>query len=379
MSVREIVRNQKYQIEIPLGYNGDKKIRHFETFYGGKKEAKLRESKLKTQLKDGTFTGNIDLKIKDLSEEYLKYKKPTTSPKTFKTYTDRMEVINEHIGYVKVKNLNAKTLDKFYTYLRNEHINKKGKHYSPSTIQHFYGLINNMLEVAIKWDYISYNPNQKIEKPKRARANIDCYSPAEVDLLIKCVMQECLKYQALIILALDLGCRRGELVALTWDDIDFKQNKVKINKSLQYINGKIFEKETKTENSDRINYITKLTIDILKKYQKEQLQKKLLLGSKWENTNRIFTTETGGDMFPDTPTKIFYKIIDKYNLKKIKFHGLRHTNVSLMIANGIQSQIISRKVGHSSVQVTDKFYSHFFDEEFKNVSNIMDNVFSTAQ
>lgn len=93
-------------------------------------------------------------------------------------------------------------------------------------------------------------------------------------------MQECLKYQALIILALDLGCRRGELAALTWDDINFNQGKVKINKSLQYINGKIFEKETKTENSDRVNYITKTTIDILKKYHKEQLQKKLILGSK---------------------------------------------------------------------------------------------------
>ena len=197
--------------------------------------------------------------------------------------------------------------------------------------------MNNMLELAIKWDYISYNPNRKIEKSKRTRTNIEYYSPDEVDLLIKCVMQEYLKYQSLIILALDLGCRRGELATLTWDDIDFKQGKVKISKSLQYINGKIFEKEPKTENSDRVNYITHTTIDILKKYQKEQLQKKLLLGSKWENTNRIFTTEIGGDIHPDTPTKIFYKIIDKYKLKKLKFHGLRHTNVSLMIANCIQS------------------------------------------
>ena len=100
------------------------------------------------------------------------------------------------------------------------------------------------------------------------------------------------------------------------------------------------------------------------------------LGSKWQKTNRVFTTEFGGDIHPDTPTKIFDKIIKKYNLKRITFHGLRHTNVSLMISKGIQTQIISRKVGHSSVQTTDRIYSHFFDDEFKEVANVMDDIFA---
>jgi len=149
-----------------------------------------------------------------------------------------------------------------------------------------------------------------------------------------------------------------------------------INKTTQYIDKHIFEKTTKTENSDRVNYITKTTIEILKKYQEEQLEKNLQLGSKWNRTNRVFTTYFGGDIHPDTPTKILDKIIKKYHLKRITFHGLRHTIVSLMIAKGIQTQIISRKVGHSSVQVTDRIYSHFFDDEFKNVSNVMDDVFA---
>ena len=78
MSVRELVRNKKYQIEIPLSYNGNKKNRHFETFYGGKKDALLREAKLKMQLKDGSFVPKNNLTIQDLSEEYLNYKKLDT-------------------------------------------------------------------------------------------------------------------------------------------------------------------------------------------------------------------------------------------------------------------------------------------------------------
>ena len=81
-------------------------------------------------------------------------------------------------------------------------------------------------------------------------------------------------------------------------------------------------------------------------------------------------------MHPDTPSNILDKVIAKYGLKRITFHGLRHTNVTLMISKGIQSQIISRKVGHSSVQITDRIYSHFFEDEFKEVANVMDDVLS---
>lgn len=77
-------------------------------------------------------------------------------------------------------------------------------------------------------------------------------------------------------------------------------------------------------------------------------------------------------MHPDTPTKILDQVIKNHNLKRFTFHGLRHTNVTLMISKGIQTQIISRKVGHSSVQTTDRIYSHFFEDEFKDVANVME-------
>lgn len=183
---------------------------------------------------------------------------------------------------------------------------------------------------------------------------------------------EPIKYQSIILLALDLGCRRGELTGLTWADVDFETGRVQINKTTQYAYGEIFEKGTKTANSERINYISKTTLELLKKWQKEQLKQKILLGSKWQGSKRIFTTDYGSDIHPDTPSKILGKIINKYGLKRITFHSLRHTNVTLMIAKGIQTQIISRKVGHSSVQTTDRVYSHFFEDEFKTVPNVME-------
>lgn len=113
----------------------------------------------------------------------------------------------------------------------------------------------------------------------------------------------------------------GEITGLTWNDVDFDKSLIVINKTTQYLpNHGIYEKSTKSETSNRIIYIANSTKQILKKYQSEQFEKRILLGSKWQNSNRIFTTDYGADMHPDTPSKILEKLIKKYNLKRITFH-----------------------------------------------------------
>lgn len=180
-------------------------------------------------------------------------------------------------------------------------------------------------------------------------------------------------------LAIDSGARRGEITGLTWDDIDYKNSTMNINKATQYVKELgIFEKDTKTPTSNRKIYLSSTTLNILKKYQNEQLKKQLMLGSKWENSNRVFTTEYGADMHPDTPSQILDKIISKYGLKRITFHGLRHTSISLQISNGIQAQIISKRAGHSSIAITHSTYSHFFENEIKDVANKMDTILKVS-
>lgn len=374
MSVMELTKNKKYRIEIVLGYNGKKKIRHIETYYGKKSEAKAREFELKKLLRNGSVFRKKNYTLKDLSDEYRDYKADLVEKKTFINYEYRLKLAMKKMGYVKLQELNVKILENFYHYLRHTYISARNKPLSPTTIRSYYDIINNMLDYSIRCGYIQENPNAKIEKSKRAQPNVSCYSDEEARELLLLILQEPIKYQAIIFLSLDLGCKRGELTGLTWDDIDLDSGRLEINKTTQYTYGEIYEKGTKTVNSERVNYVSGMTLDILKQWKKEQLQQKLLLGSKWEGSNRVFTTDYGADIHPDTHTKIFKKILKKYNLRESKFHSLRHTTVSLMIRKGIQPQLISRKVGHSSVQTTDRIYSHFFEDQFKDVPNVMDDL-----
>ena len=384
MAIREIVKNKKYKIELFIGRNGSKKIIQCEVINGGKKDAILRENQLKLEIKNHTFVKNNKITVKNLMNEYLEFNKDKWSPKTYVGNIHWTDNINKSIGHVDLQDLNVKILESFYSKLRKatkQVIDKETKQkksvprYADKTIQHHYVLINGALNKAIKWGYITYNVNEQVEKPKVRKKQIECYSPEEVQELLEVLKNESIKYQAIIYLAIDSGMRRGELTGLTWEDIDFKEGTVTINKATQYTKELgIFEKETKSQTSDRRIFISDATLTVLKKFQKDQKEKQILLGSKWGNSKRVFTTDYGYDMHPDTPSQIFKTIIKKNNLKEISFHGLRHTSISLMISRGVQVQIISKKAGHSSVNVTHNTYSHFFDSEFKKCADEMNSI-----
>ena len=371
MSVKELERNKKYKITIPIGYNGTKRINHYETFYGKKSEAELREAELKASIKNHTFVENDKISFKNYFEKWITFKKDSWTPRTYDSHRARITNIINQLGHIKLQELNVQILEEFYKWLNNE------KHYSDKSIREHYVLINEALKKAVIWGYIVYNPNTRIEPPKITKTEIQCYSEDDIEKLFEALETEPIKYKALIILALDSGARRSEITGLKWTDIDFKNHTMDINKITQYTKELgIYEKSTKNLTSNRRIFLSDYTIAILKEYQKSQMQKKLKLGTKWNNpNNRIFTTETGSDMHPDTPSQIFEKIIKKHNLKRITFHGLRHTSISLQIAKGIQPQIISKRAGHSNVTTTHTIYSHFFTNEFEAVANTMNTIF----
>ena len=119
MSVKEIERNKKYRIEVVLGYNGNKKIRHTETFYGGKKEAILRENDIKIQKQNNTYVKKNNITMAELIEEWLKIKKDNIGIKTFVEYQRYCKNITECMGHIKIRNVNSKILDDFYKELKH--------------------------------------------------------------------------------------------------------------------------------------------------------------------------------------------------------------------------------------------------------------------
>ncbi|MCD8089285.1 MAG: site-specific integrase [Clostridiales bacterium] len=168
-------------------------------------------------------------------------------------------------------------------------------------------------------------------------------------------------------LAIYGGLRRGELIALTWDDINFDNNTITINKSAARLNRETIIKSTKNKSSERTISIHKEVMSLVRFWQNEQRRLRLSLGTKWEGGNYIFIQWNGKLMNPGTPDQSFKSMLKRYNdtvedeadkLPNIRFHDLRHTSATLLISANMDIKTVSARLGHAQTSTTMNIYAH---------------------
>ena len=243
MAIQVLEKGKKYKIIVPVSYEGNKRKTHCEVFYGNKKDAIIKESELKKQVKMGNFMCNDKITVEELIKEWLKIKKDLVELKTYVTYEKYANNIIKIIGNKKLKDVTVNVLQNFYYELRTKNS------FSEKTILHHYNILANVFCLAEKWELIVKNPHKYIDRPKVHKKEMVCYSQEETKKLLRVLRNESLKAQAIITLAIDTGCRRGELTGLTWEDINLDTGEIVINKTTQYVSGVgIYEKSTKTNS-----------------------------------------------------------------------------------------------------------------------------------
>ena len=151
--------------------------------------------------------------------------------------------------------------------------------------------------------------------------------------------------------------RRGEILAVKWGDLDIQRKVLSISRSLIEIERDVSEGQTKTLGSRRSIILMSSTIDLLKKIKAEQAQNKLFLGDAYKNHGYVFCEVDGSCLHPEALTKSFMHFADKAKLD-LTFHDLRHCHASWLLAAGVHPKVVSKRLGHSSVQITLDLYSH---------------------
>lgn len=366
-------KKDSYQIQVITGYkfNNDGikiPIRYSEMFHGKKSEAKIRESKIKEEIGKGRFCVNKKLTFNDLIDKwYNEDAKVRLQISTLQSYDLMLTEVRKELGNYKLTEMRPIHLVTFYNKLR-----RPERKLSENSILHYYSMIGRIFHVGVTWGLVDTNINSRVDRPKVKKQEAVYYDEKDIKRLLQCLENEPLKYQVVIQLALDSGCRRGELTGLTWNDVDFNNGTITINKTTQATKIGVIEKECPKNNSSiRTIPIMQHTLYLLEEYYKEQEGLKHKLGNAWLGSNKILIDNYGGRMHPDTPSKIFSKIKKKYDLPPMKFHGLRHTSASIQIALGIHTKVISKRLGHASESTTDMIYSHIFDKLNHEVTDKM--------
>lgn len=235
---------------------------------------------------------------------------------------------------------------------------------SGNTVRHHHAYISSALSYAVKNMYISYNPAIGVTLPKRQRYETNFYNAQDVADLLKCVQGTPIETPVLI--TAYYGLRRSEVLGLRWDAIDFRNNTITIRQKAVYTHdddGKCvvqMSNSLKTDSSRRTLPIIKPVRDYLIRLQKQQAEDRdRFKGSyKHENTGYLCLMANGELIKPDYLTRNFKKVIDKNGLKQIRFHDLRHSCASIMLANGVPLKEIQLWLGHSDFHTTADIYSH---------------------
>ncbi len=246
---------------------------------------------------------------------------------------------------------------------------------SDKTILHHHRLLSKIFNNALQWDLISINPVSKVTPPKVKKKEAVAYDDEQTIVLLQALEKEEFKYKVMVILDLFTGLRRGELMGLEWSDIDFDNYTVTVNRASQYLpEHGVFTKEPKTESSKRLLSIPEYIISLLKSYKAWQNRQRLKTGDLWIPSGRLFTKWNGEPMHPDTISQWFPKFIRRHDLPNITFHGLRHTNASLLIAEGIDCKTISTRLGHSSTTTTLNIYAHRLKKPDRKAADSLQNL-----
>ena len=182
--------------------------------------------------------------------------------------------------------------------------------------------------------------------------------PDELAKILECLEEEPIKWRTITHLLIITGCRRGEIMGLHWDAIDWKGQQLRIDRALLYTaESGVYEDTTKTGET-RFIKIPAETMQLLKEYRAYHHGLRLKNGDRWIETDYVFTRDDGGVMNPDNVTQWLSNFAKKYDLPPIHPHKFRHTMASLLIYNGTDTLTVSKRLGHAKVSTTTDIYSH---------------------
>ena len=379
-----------YRLTVSEGFDlNGKTMIHRKTVHGNKKDAEVELAKFVTEVQNGLVIDGKSLKFSEFTEIWKRdYGSKELAPSTYKRYCRMLETrLLPYFGHFYINKIKPTDIMKFYDLLEKDTqlVRKKGnngsktkKPLSGKTILEHHRLLRAMLHKAVYWQLIVANPAERVQPPKARKPKRKSYDDEQTKILLEnleLLPSEDAKYKVAIILTVFTGVRLGELMGLEWTDVDFKNGIISINRSSQYLSDMgVFTKVPKTESSIREIAIPEFIISLLEEYKLWYEEQKSIYGELWTNSDRLFVQADGKPMHPSTISKWFVKYVGQIGLPVINFHGLRHTNASLLVAQNIDIAVISARLGHAQISTTLDFYVHPLLSHNKKAGYALENL-----
>jgi len=295
-----------------------------------------------------------------LEQEWLPAIASTIRATTLASYTTHVKRhIIPRLGKTPLPKVTGARINGLYATLREEGKVCGSGGLAPNSVRRVHATLHRALKDAVRWGYLSRNPVDSADPPKTGldkRGEMKTWSAKELKTFLESAKETRL-YPLWHTMALT-GLRRGEALALRWEDIDLKSGRLSVRRSFVPIGATVIVSEPKTRRGTRLISLDLSTVAILKKRRSQQRQERLAWEGAWNDTGLVFTREDGSLIHPERATKNFASAVKKAGVRAIRLHDLRHTHATLALTAGIHPKIVSERLGHATVSLTLDIYSH---------------------
>ncbi|QDP39368.1 site-specific integrase [Radiobacillus deserti] len=315
-----------------------------------KREAEIAKNKMLYEINNGMYVEPTRMKMEELSQKWLKKKKRDVQETTFTGYKILVDKhIEPYFHQKQIDKVKTYHIEEFYDHLYEE------AELSGTTVQKIHTVIKSCFDYAMKMEWIAKNPVDSVDRPKREPSVVEVWDSNEVRFFLDNTNDDPLfiAYQ----LAVAEGMRQGEILGLRWKDIDFKGQKLTIRQTLSN-DGKKLKPGAKNKSSLRTIPLTKETLIVLKKHPNRQSKIKIESESAFKDLDLVVCTNVGTPINPSNLRRSFNRNIEKLDMKKIRFHGLRHTHATICLQLNMHPKIVAERLGHADVRITLDTYSH---------------------
>ena len=331
--------------------------------FSGKTQREVREKMqaAAVAVTEGTYIEPSRMTLSQWLDIWEKDYLGGVKPHTVRAYSSIIRIhLKPSLGAAKLEALHAHTIQEFYNGLGAGREGKPGL--SPKTVKNIHGVLHEALQQAIRLGYLRSNPADACELPRVEKKEIRPLDSDEISRFLAAIKGH--RFEAVYIVDLFTGLRRGEILGLTWARVDLARGSIRIDRQLQSIPGQRGAYRLAATKSDKARTIApaSLVIATLRRWKARQAEWQLRAGPDWEGEGYVFTDELGHHLSPSTVYHNYKRLVASIGLPEARFHDLRHSYAVASLRAGDDIKTVQDNLGHATASFTLDVYGHVTDE-----------------
>ena len=309
--------------------------------------------------------------------DWLQRVRPSVKPLTWQRYQELLRGVSETMGRTALAKLSPGQVERLYA-------DRLAAGLSPTTVHQLHSVLHHALANGVRKGIIARNVCDLVDAPRPNHAQVQALTLAQGTALLTAAAAD--RLYALYVLALTTGLRQGELLALHWADVDLDAGVLQVRGTLHRVPGvsvsAVGEKsglvisDPKTAHSRRPVRLSTIAVDALKGHRTRQLEERLAIGAAWHDLDLVFCNSIGKPCeVRNVIRKSYQPLLERAGVPYVKFHALRHSAATLLLAQGIHPAIVAQMLGHTTISMTIDTYSHVTLDMQQPAADAMDRLF----